>query len=159
MEKRDIPNIDKLSMVTPLKKDGIIQLKELFYKEGIWMEFNKKEISTIEWCMSYFAKVSKYGNVGEQVKDDIDKIIFKIRSSTDKKKIPIVETKSYEIDTEAVRYDSIILYREDGKEWLRGMVKHVDANRIKVVRSVGTNKSFSATQIGRGEVELKLEIY
>lgn len=123
------------------------------------MEFNKEELLNIDWCMNHFVKVSNYGQVGEKRKEDIDKIILKLRNRNSQDFKPVIETISYNIDTSAIRIDSIVQYKESGKEWFRGMVKYVDRDRIKITRSVGINYSFSATQIGRGDVSLKIEIY
>lgn len=71
----------------------------------------------------------------------------------------VKEVIAYQIDTKAIRVNSVIQYREKGKDWVRGLVKFVDNYSVKVVRSYGTNQSFSSTSIGSGDIEIKVEIY
>lgn len=92
--------------------------------------------------------------------------IIKYESKADEKLVNSIQGKSvvregvsYLIDNKVIRVDSVIKYREKGKDWVRGLIKFVDRDRIKVVRSYGTNHSFSATDIGTGNVEIDVEIY
>ena len=71
----------------------------------------------------------------------------------------VKEVTAYQINTKIIRVDSVIQYRERGKDWVRGLVKFVDKCSIKVVRSFGTNHSLSSTSIGSGDIEIKVEIY
>lgn len=71
----------------------------------------------------------------------------------------VKEVTAYQINTKIIRVNSVIQYREKGKDWVRGLVKFVDKYSIKVVRSYGTNHSFSSTSIGSGDIEIKVEIY
>ena len=71
----------------------------------------------------------------------------------------VKEVIAYQINTKTIRVNSVIQYRERGKDWVRGLVKFVDKCSIKVVRSFGTNHSLSSTSIGSGDIEIKVEIY
>lgn len=92
--------------------------------------------------------------------------IIKYESKADEKLVNSTQGKSvvregvsYQIDPKAIRVNSVVQYQEIGGDWVRGLVKFVDRDRIKVVRSYGTNYSFSATDIGMGNIKIKVEIY
>lgn len=71
----------------------------------------------------------------------------------------IKEVKSYEINKKNICYDSVVQYkRKEDERWTRGLVKFVDKNSIKIMRSVGTQESFSATQIALGQILIDVEI-
>ena len=71
----------------------------------------------------------------------------------------VKEVIAYQIDTKAIRVNSVIQYREKGKDWVRGLVKFIDKCSIIVVLSYGTNHEFSSTSIGSGDIEIKVESY
>ena len=71
----------------------------------------------------------------------------------------VKEVIAYQINTKRIRVDSVIQYREKGKDWVRGLVKFVDKYSIIVVLSYGTNHEFSSTSIGSCDIEIKVEIY
>lgn len=124
------------------------------------MYFDTDEVRAINWCLRYFAKINNYGKVGEAVVETIDNVILKTDCFKEESIVgnPIKEVTTYEINMTEIRCDSIVKYKKDS-EWIRGMVKFVDKNSVKIMRSVGTQESFSATQIGSGNVELAIEIY
>lgn len=69
------------------------------------------------------------------------------------------EVKAYEINRKYIRYDSVVRFkRKSDDKWHRGLVKFVDKNSVKIMRSVGTQESLSATQIGSGQVLIEVEI-
>lgn len=71
----------------------------------------------------------------------------------------VKEVVAYQIDTKAIRVNSVVEYQEAGRGWVRGLVKFVDLDRIRVVQSYGTDYSFSATDIGMGNIKIKVELY
>lgn len=71
----------------------------------------------------------------------------------------VKEVIAYQIDTKAIRVNSVIQCREKGKDWVRGLVKFIDKCSIIVVLSYGTNHEFSSTSIGSGDIEIKVESY
>ena len=107
-----------------------------------------------------------FSSLGWALKNYSVVLITKYKAKADEKlvnstqgKSVVRESVSYLIDNKVIRVDSVIKYREKGKDWVRGLIKFVDRDRIKVVRSYGTNHSFSATDIGTGNVEIDVEIY
>lgn len=66
----------------------------------------------------------------------------------------------YLIDRNKIRRDSIVEYKYGNREdFVRGLVKYVDQDSIKIIRSLGTQELFSATEIARKEVEIKVILY
>lgn len=74
-------------------------------------------------------------------------------------KNPVVKVSAYRMDCRFIRHDSVVKYKERDGDWVRGLVKHVDRDSVKVLSAIGTQKSFSATYIGEGNVEILIEIY